>query len=218
MHRKWNPGVCYSNSAPKQVPRLLLPTDAVPKLLLSWQSKDTTGPKISAYILLITIILPFINKILCHSLDIRAWRRGAYTYKETIKQAILHKGLIRTTVLAQWPALWSQLSHVIYPGPVTQPVEWETWKDWPQKSFAMLVKPMPFFFFNQGFLWVLIATDPICLLLLLLLSHFSRVWLCVTPYTAAHQAPPSLGFSRQERWSGVPLPSPLSAWVPFYYF
>ena len=44
-------------------------------------------------------------------------------------------------------------------------------------------------------------------LLLLLLSHFSRVRLCATPQTAAHQAPPSLGFSRQERWSGVPLPS-----------
>jgi len=46
-------------------------------------------------------------------------------------------------------------------------------------------------------------------LLLLLLSRFSRVWLCVTPYTAAHQAPPSLGFSRQEHWSGLPLPSPM---------
>ena len=43
--------------------------------------------------------------------------------------------------------------------------------------------------------------------LLLLLSHFSRVQLCATPWTAAHQAPPSLGFSRQEHWSGVPLPS-----------
>ena len=40
----------------------------------------------------------------------------------------------------------------------------------------------------------------IALLLLLLLSHFSRVRLCATPYTAAHQAPPSLGFSRQEHW------------------
>ena len=30
----------------------------------------------------------------------------------------------------------------------------------------------------------------------------------VTPWTAAHQAPPSMGFSRQEYWSGVPLPSP----------
>ena len=42
-----------------------------------------------------------------------------------------------------------------------------------------------------------------------MLSHFSRVWLCVTPQTAAHQAPPSLGFSRQEHWSGLPFPSPV---------
>ena len=38
-----------------------------------------------------------------------------------------------------------------------------------------------------------------------LLSH---VWLFATPWTAAYQAPPSMGFSRQEYWSGVPLPSP----------
>ena len=47
------------------------------------------------------------------------------------------------------------------------------------------------------------------LLLLLLLSCFSRVRLCVTPEMAAHQAPPSLGFSRQEHWSGLPFPSPM---------
>ena len=47
------------------------------------------------------------------------------------------------------------------------------------------------------------------LLLLLLLSRFSRVWLCATPQTTAHQAPPSLGFSRQEHWSGLPFPSPM---------
>ena len=47
------------------------------------------------------------------------------------------------------------------------------------------------------------------LLLLLLLSCFSRVQLCVTPWMAAHQAPPSLGFSRQEHWSGLPFPSPM---------
>ena len=46
-------------------------------------------------------------------------------------------------------------------------------------------------------------------LLLLLLSRFSRVRLCETPETAAHQAPPSLGFSRQEHWSGLPFPSPM---------
>ena len=38
-----------------------------------------------------------------------------------------------------------------------------------------------------------------------LLSH---VWLLATPWTAAYQAPLSMGFSRQEYWSGVPLPSP----------
>ena len=40
---------------------------------------------------------------------------------------------------------------------------------------------------------------------LLWLSHFSRVRLCATPQTAAHQVPPSLGFSRQEHWSGLPF-------------
>ena len=39
-------------------------------------------------------------------------------------------------------------------------------------------------------------------MLLLLLSRFSRVQLCATPEMAAHQAPPSLGFSRQEHLSG----------------
>ena len=39
-------------------------------------------------------------------------------------------------------------------------------------------------------------------------KSLSHVWLLATPWTAAHQAPPSMGFSRQEYWSGVPLPSP----------
>ena len=47
------------------------------------------------------------------------------------------------------------------------------------------------------------------LLPLLLLSRFSRVRLCATPQTEAHQAPPSLRFSRQEHWSGLPFPSPM---------
>ena len=45
--------------------------------------------------------------------------------------------------------------------------------------------------------------------MLLLLSHFSRVQLCATPWTAAHQAPLSQEFSRQEHWSGFPFPSPM---------
>ena len=43
--------------------------------------------------------------------------------------------------------------------------------------------------------------------MLLLLSRFSRVRLCATPQTAAHQAAPPLGFSRQECWSGLTFPS-----------
>ena len=47
------------------------------------------------------------------------------------------------------------------------------------------------------------AFSKVTLLLLLLLSRFSRVWLCETPQTAAHQAPLPLGFSGQEHWSGL---------------
>ena len=39
-------------------------------------------------------------------------------------------------------------------------------------------------------------------------KSLSRVWLLAIPWTAAHKAPLSMGFSRQENWSGVPLPSP----------
>ena len=42
-----------------------------------------------------------------------------------------------------------------------------------------------------------------------LLRHFSCVWLCATPETAAHQTPPPPGFSRQEHRSGSPPPSPM---------
>ena len=45
-------------------------------------------------------------------------------------------------------------------------------------------------------------------LLLVVVESFSRVRLFATPWTVANQAPPSMGFSRQEYWSGVPFPSP----------
>ena len=45
----------------------------------------------------------------------------------------------------------------------------------------------------------------------------SCVRLLATPWTAAYQAPPSMGFSRQEYWSGVPLPSPNKFWGFFIY-
>ena len=44
--------------------------------------------------------------------------------------------------------------------------------------------------------------------LLLLLSHFSRVWLCVNLWTAARQVPLFMGFFREKYWCGLPFPSP----------
>ena len=55
------------------------------------------------------------------------------------------------------------------------------------------------------------SSENVLLLLLLLLSRFSRVRLCATPEMAANQAPLSLRFSRQEHWSGLPFPSPIGA-------
>ena len=59
-------------------------------------------------------------------------------------------------------------------------------------------------------------------------KSLSRVQLFATPWTAAYQAPPSMGFSRQEYWSGVPLPSPIQllalfnneflSWSEIWYF
>ena len=47
-------------------------------------------------------------------------------------------------------------------------------------------------------------------------NSLSRIWLLATPWTAAYQAPPCMGFSRQEYWSGVPLPSPTIHLVNHY--
>ena len=60
---------------------------------------------------------------------------------------------------------------------------------------------------QQRMRWLDGITDSMDMLLLLL-SHFSRVRLCANPWTAAHQAPLSTGFSRQEYFSGLPFPSP----------
>ena len=48
-------------------------------------------------------------------------------------------------------------------------------------------------------------------------KSFSRIQLLEIPWTAAYQAPPSMGFSRQEYWSGVPLPSPGKGAIEFQF-
>ena len=49
-------------------------------------------------------------------------------------------------------------------------------------------------------------------------KSLSCVQLLATPWTAAHPAPPPVGFSRKEYWSGVPLPSPIPDWGSLYSF
>ena len=77
--------------------------------------------------------------------------------------------------------------------------------------YFLLLRIFPIQGCNSGLLLWKVDPSPLShlLLLLLLLSRFSRVRLCATPETAAHQAPPSLGFSRQEYWSGLPFPFPM---------
>ena len=48
-------------------------------------------------------------------------------------------------------------------------------------------------------------------------KSLSCVWLLATRWTAAYQAPPPMGFSRQEYWSGVPLPSPTTGWQMLFW-
>ena len=50
------------------------------------------------------------------------------------------------------------------------------------------------------------------------MKSLSRVWLLATPWTAAYQAPPSMGFSRQEYWSGLPLLSTLGCYRALFGF
>ena len=89
-------------------------------------------------------------------------------------------------------------------------IRWPKYWSFSVVSVAIYIHSNNFYIHTlaQMYLW---SSRPIypTVLLLLLLSRFSRVRLCVTPQTAAHQAPLSLGFSRQEHWSGLPFSSPV---------
>ena len=67
--------------------------------------------------------------------------------------------------------------------------------------------PVPGILQTRTLEWVAISSSNV-LKLNVKVKSLSRVRLLATPWTATHQAPPSMGFFRQEYWSGVPLPSP----------
>ena len=112
----------------------------------------------------------------------------------------LHNRLQKNSKVDHSTVVW----HLKQTGKVKKPDKWmphELTKNF--FKIIILKRCLPLFYGtnNEPFLdWIM---------LLLLLSRFSRVRLCATPQMAAHQAPPSLGFSRQEHWSGLPFPSPM---------
>jgi len=96
----------------------------------------------------------------------------------------LRRGLIAKVCLSPWGCLsWCVC--------LALGVEW-IYRDWSLSQSRGMYRVSPFSVKTKS-------------LLLLLLSRFSHVRLCVTPEMAAHQALLSLGFSRQEHWSGLPF-------------
>ena len=68
-------------------------------------------------------------------------------------------------------------------------------------------RPPPRLFSNVGWEYILFILFVKSFNWSMKVKSLSRVWLC-DPWTVAQQAPPSMGFSRQEYWSGLPFPSP----------
>ena len=101
-------------------------------------------------------------------------------------------GIFQARVLERGATAFSEaLSY-----PVSTPSEWRKWSvEWYQDLLALITA-------------VSLSGLAQSQLLLLLPSHFSRVRLLATPWTVVHQAPLSMGFSRQEDWSGLPCPPP----------
>ena len=116
--------------------------------------------------------------------------------------------LIYNVVLASWASPVAQLVKNL-------PAMWETWVrslGWEDPLEKGTATPLLYSGLENAmdciFHGVTKSRLYIYVSFFFLLSHFSRVRLCMTPQTAAHQASLSLGFSRQEHWSRLPLPSP----------
>ena len=72
-------------------------------------------------------------------------------------------------------------------------------------GLTIALNPWTIAYFHTTIKVIVLKNPKYVSMLLLLLSRFSRVRVCVTPETAAQQAPLSLGFSRQEQWSGFAI-------------
>ena len=88
---------------------------------------------------------------------------------------------------------------------MSKPTSSEQSKTWLGDTFKPVLLPQ----LEQRLKLVPASSDLVAAAAAAAAKSLSCVWLCATPETAAHQAPPSLGFSRQEHWSGLPFPSPM---------
>ena len=126
-----------------------------------------------------------------------------------MSQSVLH---------IRWPKYWSFSCSISpsneYSGLISFRIDWfnllvvqETLKSLLQhhSSKASILQHSAFVMIQLSHLYMTTGKA----MLLLLLSHISHVQLCATPQMEAHQAPLSLGFSRQECWSGLPFASPV---------
>ena len=80
------------------------------------------------------------------------------------------------------------------------------WQGWNIYIFKRLYEISPFGLSRES---ILVPLSPEAYLAAAAAKLLQSCRLCATPETAAHQAPPSPGFSRQEHWSGLPFPSPM---------
>ena len=76
--------------------------------------------------------------------------------------------------------------------------DWHYWDPWKILVFRQVTAT---YWTRQGVLFIFRESK-------VKVKSLSRVWLFATPWTVAYQVPPSMGFSRQEWWSGLPFPSP----------
>ena len=100
----------------------------------------------------------------------------------------------RTSLVVQWLR-----HHAFNAGVRVQSLVWEQIPQVMQHSLPPLTKKKKK---HEAYLWIKIVKQSVTCAVL---GRFSGVRLCATPWTVAHQAPPSVGFSRQEHWSGIEL-------------
>ena len=136
---------------------------------------------------------------------------------------LLHVAILSVLILFQWVNSWTVLLHyscvivVFWPGSTCLALAarkqlYLTISGSYYFHYHLPAQNLPRFsqIYHDSFVqeYVYVCIHILYIYVCCVLSCFSRDWLCVTPWTVAHQAPLSMGFSRQEYWSELPCPPP----------